>query len=111
MTPFRPLCARQPWRQGATNSVSSLYKNCSQDFDCSFRVHNQTSPFLDNVGVDGPKITYNNEELAPGIRWYVFEHRQNLDKALADLERAGVTIAGAKSHFCRAGNKIVWLYL
>ena len=35
------------------------------------------------------------------------EYIQNLDKVLADLERAGVTIAGAKSQFCRAGIKIV----
>ncbi len=35
------------------------------------------------------------------------EHIQNLDKVLADLERAGVTIARAKSQFCRAGIKIV----
>lgn len=53
------------------------------------------------------KTTHNNEEVAPGIRRYVFEHIQNLDKVLADLERAGVTIAGAKSQFCQAGLKIV----
>ena len=35
------------------------------------------------------------------------EHIQNLDSVLADLERAGVTIAEAKSQFCRAGIKIV----
>ncbi len=35
------------------------------------------------------------------------EHIQNQDKVLADLERVGVTIAGAKSQFCRAGIKIV----
>ena len=35
------------------------------------------------------------------------EHTQNLDQVLADLERAGVTISGVKSQFCRAGIKIV----
>ncbi len=35
------------------------------------------------------------------------EHIQNLDKVLADLERAGVTIARAESQFCRASIKIV----
>ncbi len=35
------------------------------------------------------------------------EHIQNLDQVLADLERAEVTISGAKSQFCRAGIKIV----
>lgn len=57
--------------------------------------------------VKRPKTKYYNEELAPGIRRYVLEHIKNLDKVLADLERAGVTIAGAKSQFCPAGLKIV----
>ena len=29
---------------------------------------------------------YNNEKLAPGIKQYVVEYIQNLDKILADLE-------------------------
>lgn len=37
---------------------------------------------------------YNNEEVAPS------EYIQNLDKVLIDLERAGITITGAKSQFC-----------
>ena len=35
------------------------------------------------------------------------EYIQNLDKVLADLEQAGVTIAGTKSQFCQASIKIV----
>lgn len=63
--------------------------------------------FLDDVGIKGPKATYNNEELAPGIRRFVVEHIQNLDAVLADVERAGITIARAKSQFCYSGIKIV----
>ena len=63
--------------------------------------------FLDNIGVKRPKTMYNNKELAPEIRQYMVEHIQNLDKVLANLERAEVTIAGAKSQFCQAGIKIV----
>ncbi len=63
--------------------------------------------FLDDVRVKEPKTTYNNEELASEIRRYVVEHIQNLDKVLAELERAGITIAGAKFQFCRAVIKIV----
>lgn len=40
-----------------------------------------------------------------GIRRYIFKYIQNLNKVLADLERARVTIAGAKSQFCRFGIK------
>ena len=57
--------------------------------------------------VKRPKTKYNNEELAPRIRRYILEHIQNLNKVLADWERADVTIAGAKSQFCRVGLKIV----
>ena len=52
------------------------------------------------MGVKGPKTKYNNEEVALGIRRYILEHIQNLDKVLADLEKAEVTIAEAKSQFC-----------
>ena len=41
------------------------------------------------------------------IRQYILEYIQNLDKVLADLEQAGITIVGAKSQFCQAGLKIV----
>ena len=36
-----------------------------------------------------------------------FEYIQNLNKVLANLERAEVTIVGAKSRFCHASIKIV----
>lgn len=57
--------------------------------------------------VKGLKTKYNNEELGLRIRRYVFEHLQNLDIVLADLEQADVTIAEAKSQFCWTGLKIV----
>ena len=91
--------------QGATNSVAQFVRIALQIL--ALHLRDRTKPFLDNVGVKRPKTTYNNEELAPGIRRYVVEHIQNLDTVLADLERARVTIAGAKSQFCRAGTKIV----
>ncbi len=47
-------------------------------------LRDRAKPFLDDVGVKGPKTKYNNEEVAPGIRRYVLEHIQNLDKVLAD---------------------------
>ncbi len=70
-------------------------------------LQDRAKPFLNDMGVKGPKTKYNNEELAPGIRCYILEHIQNLDKVLADLERVIVTIAEAKSQFCRADLKIV----
>ena len=91
--------------QGATNSVAQFVRIVLKILAPHLR--DRAKPFLDDVAIKGPKTTYNNEEVAPGIRRYVFEHIQNLGKVLADLERAGVTIAGAKSQFCQAGLKIV----
>ncbi|OAG34666.1 hypothetical protein AYO21_11178 [Fonsecaea monophora] len=48
-----------------------------------------------------------NAIIAPGIRKFVLEHIQNLDRVFADIERAGATVSGAKASFCMAGVKIV----
>ena len=63
--------------------------------------------FLDNVGVDGPRTKYNNEEAAPGVRRYVLEHIKNLDHVLCDIERSGATISGVKAEFCKDRLKAV----
>ena len=91
--------------QGATNSVAQFIRIVLKILVP--HLQDRAKSFLDDVGVKGPKTTYNNEKLAPGIQRYVVEHIQNLDHVLADLERAGVTISGAKSKFCQVGIKIV----
>jgi hypothetical protein len=53
-------------------------------------------PFLDDIGVKGPLSTYNDKEVIPGVRQFVLEHIQSLDRTLVQLERAGCTI-GPKS--------------
>ena len=70
-------------------------------------LYDQVKVFLDDMVIKRPKTTYNNENMATDIKQYVFEHIQNLDKVLADLEQAGITIAKAKSQFCQARLKIV----
>ena len=42
---------------------------------------------------------YDGEESLPGVRRYILEHIMWLDGVLADLERAGYTVSGAKSYF------------
>ncbi len=91
--------------QGATNSVARFVRIVIKIL--APHLQDRAKLFLDDIGVKRRKSKYNNEEVAPGIIRYVLEQIQNLDKVLADLERAGVTIAGAKSLFCRAGLKIV----
>ncbi len=53
-------------------------------------------PFIDNIRVKGSKILYNNEEIEPGIKRYILEHIQSLDKILTNLERANYTVSGCK---------------
>lgn len=91
--------------QGATNSVAQFVRIALKVLGDHLR--DRAEPFLDDVGIKGPKTTYNNQELAPVVRRYVVEHIQNLDAVLADLDLAGITIAGAKSQFCCSGIKIV----
>jgi len=57
-------------------------------------------PYLDDVCIKGPKDRYDDKEIEPGIRQFVAEHLSNIDKVLADIERAGATISGHKSDFC-----------
>ena len=90
--------------QGATNSVAQFVRimNLILEDICPAVV----MPFLDDIGVKGPYTDYDGEEVLPGIRKYVFEHIQNLDKTLERIERAGGSI-GAKSQFCRNGLNVV----
>ena len=84
--------------QGATNSITQFGRIVLEIF--APYLQDQAKPFLDNLRVKGPKIKYNNEEVAPGIKGYVFEYIKNLNNVLVDLKRVGVTITGAKSQFC-----------
>ena len=56
-------------------------------------------PFLDNISIKGLLSMYDNKEVIPGIRQYVLEHIQSLDRTLVRLERARCTIR-LKSQFC-----------
>ncbi len=68
--------------QGATNSVAQFVQIVLKILAPHLR--DRAKLFLDDLGVKGSKTKYNNEEVAPGIRRYVFEHIQNLDKVMAD---------------------------
>jgi hypothetical protein len=57
-------------------------------------------PYLDDVCIKGLKTKYTNKEIELGIRQFIAKHLSNIDKVLADIERAGATISGHKSDFC-----------
>jgi hypothetical protein len=79
--------------QGATNSVAAFTRVVSRVLKAHWP---WTIPFIDDITSGGPKTDYNGEEALPGIRRYVLEHIQQLDRVLADIERAGATVSGKK---------------
>ncbi len=64
-------------------------------------------PFVDDVSVKGPMSQYNDEEVFPGVHWFVIEHIQSLDRMLVCIKRARCTISRTKSQFCMDRIKIV----
>jgi len=56
-------------------------------------------PFIDNIKVKGLYINYNKELKLLRIRRFVFEHLQNLNRALKRIKRAKASIR-PKSQFC-----------
>ena len=90
--------------QGAMNSVAQFVRIVTKILEDL--IPEDCLPFLDDIGVKGPLSTYDDKEVIPGIRQYVLEHIQSLDRTLVRLERAGCTI-GPKSQFCMDGISIV----
>jgi hypothetical protein len=52
--------------------------------------------FIDDITVKGPRSDYNNEEIAPGIRRFVYEYLTTLDRILVRFITAGITASGWK---------------
>ena len=91
-------------QQGGTNNVATFVQIVNKILA---RCRDISRAFLDDVGVDGPRTKYNNEEAAPGVCRYPLEHIKNLDCVLCDIERSGATISGVKSEFCKDRLKAV----
>src|SRR5437762_7394206 len=91
--------------QGWTNSVA-----CFQW--AIVKVHwkqipKHARPFLDNVGLHGPKSRYNDEEISPGIRRFVWEDAQIFRQFMHDVWTSGMTISGRKTAIAMPGITIV----
>ena len=103
MTPLGLLRMTTP-PQGATNSVAQFVRVVMTILEDLFP--KIAMPFMDDIGVKGPYSDYDQAEILPGVRRFVFEHIQNLDKTLERIERAQATI-GPKSQFCHNGMVVV----
>jgi len=89
---------------GATNSVAQFLRITLRILE---RNKKQAKSYFDDIVVLGPKTTYDNEEVLPGIRRFVFEHLVNLDRTLVSFEVAGARLSGEKSQWCHPGLVIV----
>lgn len=90
--------------QGATNSVGQFVRIINAILEA---VSDIAGAFIDDIGIEGPRSRYGDEEVAPGIRRFVMEHLRNLDRVLCEIERAGATLSGEKTLWCMSGLKIV----
>ena len=91
--------------QGWTNSVAVFQRvivkvHWKQIPECA-------RPFLDDVGLKGPKSRYNDMEISPGVRKFVWEHAQIFRQFMHDVWTSGMTISGAKTAIGMPGVTIV----
>jgi len=66
-----------------------------------------TLPYIDNVLIRGPKTRYKllggrveTLDQNPGIRRFVFEHLENVNRILQRMKHAGGTFLGPKTTIC-----------
>jgi hypothetical protein len=91
--------------QGWTNSVSTFQRVICKVHYRQIPCH--ARPFLDDVGLKGPKDRYNDVEIYPGVRLFVYEHAQIFRQFMHDVWRSGMTISGTKSAIGMTGINIV----
>jgi hypothetical protein len=91
--------------QGWTNSVATFQRAMGKVHWRQIPHHGR--PFIDDFGLKGPKDRYNEEEVSPGVRRFVWEHAQIFREFMGDALRAGLTISGAKSAIGMSGINIV----
>jgi transposase InsO family protein len=80
--------------QGWTNSVAVFQRIICKVLEQHIPHH--AKPFVDDVGIRGPKSRYNDEEIAPGIRRFVWEHVQIFRGIMRSIWISGMTVSGLK---------------
>ena len=91
-----PLSLVQSTRlpQGWTNSVASFQRVMAKVH--YHQIPREARPFLDDIGLKGPKSRYGDMEIAPGVWLFVLEHTQVFKWFMHDTWIAGLTISGEK---------------
>jgi Integrase zinc binding domain/RNase H-like domain found in reverse transcriptase len=90
---------------GWTNSVPIFHDDVT--FILQPEIPDVTVPFIDDVPIKGPKSRYENKdgtyEMIPGnsgIRRFVWEHFQNLNRVVQRMKYSGGTFSGHKTVLC-----------
>src|SRR3984885_7590669 len=104
-TPFGALrLVKLP--QGWTNSVPIFHDDVT--FVLQDEIPHITIPYIDDVAVRGPGSRYKTKggtyETIPrnsGIRRFVWEHFQNMNRVCQRLKYSGLTISGLKAALCK----------
>ncbi|EEB89283.1 hypothetical protein MPER_12635, partial [Moniliophthora perniciosa FA553] len=90
---------------GWTNSVPIFHEDVCEIL--KEEIPDVTRPYIDDVPIRGPKTRYELEGGGcetipenPGIRRFVWEHMQNVNRVLQRVKYCGGTFAGKKSFVC-----------
>ncbi|KAJ3474287.1 hypothetical protein NLI96_g12542 [Meripilus lineatus] len=80
--------------QGYCNSIPE-FQRCTRHV-LATEIPTYSDAFIDDVGVKGPTSDYDGEEVAPGLRRFVYEYATTLNRILLRFETAGITASGTK---------------
>ena len=90
---------------GWTNSVPIFHDDVT--YILQPEIPNVTVPFIDDVPIKGPKTRYEKEdgtyesiEENPGIRRFIWEHFQGLNRVVQRMKYSGGTFSGHKTVLC-----------
>ena len=97
---------------GWTNSVPIFHDDVT--FILQPEIPEVTVPYIDDVPVKGPKSGYELEDGSyemipenPGIRRFVWEHFQNINRVVQRMKYCGGTFSGYKTTLCAAEITVV----
>jgi hypothetical protein len=92
--------------QGWTNAVPEFMRVMS--LVLKDEIPEDAAVYIDDIPIKGQKGDQVNFDMVlPGIRGYVLDHLQRLDRVLYSLELAGLTVAPGKSQFAVPAIKVV----
>ena len=69
--------------QGWTNSVACFQRIMGKVHHR--QIPHEARPFLDDIGLKGPKDRYDDIEIVPGVRKFVLEHAQIFKRFMRDI--------------------------